>query len=116
MRRGERKREEERTGQKSIYSSRISLCIPATGPAEHGFRPNLSNPHTYTGIGLIDLAENQLSTVVRSRRPIPADRPDSVARLQSPAGERERERERERARERERESSKREMTFVLKRE
>jgi hypothetical protein len=71
---GERKRAEERIGRKSTYFSRISLCIPATDPAKSGFRPNLSNPRTYT--------------VVRYCRPVPVDRPDFVARLQLPVGER----------------------------
>jgi hypothetical protein len=68
---------------KSTYSDLISLCIPATDPAESGFRPDpagsikpthvhwrrfdsfgrilldLSNRRKYTGVGLIDPAENR---------------------------------------------------------
>jgi hypothetical protein len=82
-RRVEGGRERERKGW-------ISLCILATDPAERGFRPDLSNPRTYTGVRSTDPAGSGRKP---SREPIsgpvPADRPDAVdVRLQSKAGER----------------------------
>jgi hypothetical protein len=68
----------------------ISLCIPDTDPAERGFRPDLSNPRTYTGVRSTDPAgSSRKPSRELVARPFPADRPDAVdVRLQSKAGER----------------------------
>jgi hypothetical protein len=94
--RGERKREEERIG-------RISLFIPATDPAECGFRPDLSNPRTYTDVGLTyPTRSGRKPSRDLVAHPVPADRPDAIdVRLQSSAEERKKNKE----------SSEREMGF-----
>jgi hypothetical protein len=78
--RGERQREEERIGRKPTYFGRISLCIPGTDPAERGFRPDLSNPCTYTGVGSTNPAGSgrKLSRYPVAC-PILADHPDPIA-------------------------------------
>jgi hypothetical protein len=88
-------RERERKGW-------VSLCIPATDPAERGFRPDPAGSvkpthvhrRTFNRSGRKPSREPVTRPVPADRpdpvgRPVPADRPDAVdVRLQSKAGER----------------------------
>jgi hypothetical protein len=67
-------------GREREWKGRISLCIPATDPAERGFRPNLSNPSTYIGVRSTDPAgSDRKPSREPVARPVPVDRPDPVA-------------------------------------
>jgi len=117
---GERERERKRelSENSRIPAGSLSVFWPQIRPSV-GFgriRPDLSNPRTYTGVGLTDPVENQLSTYSHEFPSSYSSRPSRSRHPSSIAGRR---KEEERSRERERESSKRDRErwgFVLKSE
>jgi hypothetical protein len=64
----EKERGRENRPNIHVFRLDLSLYIPATDPPEHGFQPNLSNPHTYTGVGLTVSARSVKPTHIHRRR------------------------------------------------